>query len=80
MSWEVWTMKSRISFFDGAVFKKNLTRFAPAWGLYTLCLLLGLLLMAGSGLEYWLPSNLGECIQIMPIINCGYAQQQAQGV
>lgn len=78
MSWEVWTMKSRISFFDGAVFKKNLTRFAPAWGLYTLCLLLGLLLMAESGLEYWLMNNLGECIQIMPIINCGYALVVAQ--
>lgn len=71
-------MKSRISFFDGAVFKKNLTRFAPAWGLYTLCLLLGLLLMAESGLEYGLMNNLGECIQIMPIINCGYALVVAQ--
>lgn len=71
-------MKSRTSFFDAAVFKKNLTRFAPAWGLYTLCLLLGLMLMAESGLEYWLASNLGECIQIMPIINCGYALVVAQ--
>lgn len=78
MSWEVWTMKSRTSFFDPAVFKKNLTRFAPAWGLYTLCLLLGLMLMAESDLEYWLPKNLGQCIQIMPFINCGYALVAAQ--
>lgn len=71
-------MKSRTLFFDPAVFKKNLTRFAPAWGLYTLCLLLGLLLMTDSGLEYWLLNNLGECIQIMPVINCGYALVVAQ--
>lgn len=33
-------MKSRISYFDGTIFKKNLTRFAPFWGLYTVCLIL----------------------------------------
>ena len=71
-------MKLRTSFFDFSVFKKNLTRFAPAWGLYTVAMLLGLLLMADSGLEYWLPANLGECIQLMPIINCGYALVVAQ--
>ena len=38
-------MKSRISFFDGTVFKKNLTRFAPVWGLYTVFLLLSILLI-----------------------------------
>lgn len=29
-------MKSRISFFNKTVFRKNFTRFAPAWGLFTL--------------------------------------------
>ena len=38
-------MKSRTSFFNGVIFRKNLTRFAPVWGLYTLCLLLGLMLV-----------------------------------
>ena len=33
-------MKSRTSFFNATVFKKNLTRFAPAWGLYTVLLVL----------------------------------------
>ena len=33
-------MKSRTSFFNGAVLKKDLTRFAPVWGLYTLGVLL----------------------------------------
>ncbi len=71
-------MKSRTLFFDTAVFKKNLTRFAPVWGLYTLCLLLGLMLMADSGLAYWFPENLGQCIRVMPVINCGYALVVAQ--
>lgn len=31
-------MKSRISYFDGTIFKKNLTRFAPGWVLYTVLL------------------------------------------
>ena len=36
-------MKSRTSFFNATVFKKNLTRFAPAWGLYTVFLVLAVL-------------------------------------
>ena len=71
-------MKSRTSFFDKTVFRKNLTRFAPVWGLYTLCLMLALMLMAESGLEYWLPANLAESLQVMPVINCGYALIVAQ--
>ena len=33
-------MKSKTSFFNGMVFRKNITRFAPVWAVYTLCLLL----------------------------------------
>lgn len=40
MSWEVWTMKSRTSFFDWTLLKKNVSRFAPAWALLTLALFL----------------------------------------
>ena len=36
-------MKSRTSFFNATVFKKNLTRFAPAWGLYTVILVLAVI-------------------------------------
>lgn len=42
MSWEVWTMKSRMSFFNPTLLRKNTGRFAPLWG----CLL-GLLLITG---------------------------------
>ena len=40
MNWEVLTMRSRASFFNGTLFKKNIRRFLPLWGLYTLALLL----------------------------------------
>ena len=33
MNWEVRTMQSRTSFFNGTLFRKNLTRFWPLWGL-----------------------------------------------
>lgn len=71
-------MKSRTSFFNGAAFRKNLTRFAPVWGLYTLCLLLGLVLLCESGVEYWLSAHLCECVQIMVPINLIYALVCAQ--
>lgn len=65
-------MKSRISFFNGAAFKKDLTRFAPVWLLYTVCLLLGLVMMADSGLDYWLSANTAGCISFMGLVNCAY--------
>ena len=42
MSWEVWTMKSKMSFFDPTLLKKNISRFAPAWAILTLALFLSL--------------------------------------
>ena len=36
MSWEVWTMKLKTSFFDWKLLKKNISRFAPAWALLLL--------------------------------------------
>ena len=33
MSWEVWTMKSKLSFFDPTLLRKNISRFSPAWAL-----------------------------------------------
>lgn len=71
-------MKSRISFFNPTAFKKNLTRFAPVWGLYTVCLFMGLFLMSNSGLHHWLFRNMADCIQFMAIVNLGYALICAQ--
>ncbi len=70
-------MKSRISFFNGAAFRKDLTRFSPLWGLYILCLMLGLLLMLGAGTDY-VHSDIGTCLELMPIVNLGYALLVAQ--
>ena len=33
MSWEVRTMQSKTSYFNATLFRKNLTRFWPLWGL-----------------------------------------------
>lgn len=66
-------MKSRTSFFNGVIFRKNMTRFAPVWGLYTLCLLLGMLLMLDRNIEYWFAANLASMCSGMAIVNLGYA-------
>ncbi len=42
MSWEVLTMQSKTSLFSPVLFRKNVTRFAPLWGI-----LLGVLLLSG---------------------------------
>ncbi len=65
-------MKSKISCCNGPVFRKNLTRFAPLWVLYTLCLLMGMVMLAESGMEYWFTSNLVTCINFMGLVNCCY--------
>lgn len=66
-------MQSKTSLFNGAVFKKNLTRFAPAWGLYTLCLILGMLtLYVNNGQEFWFAHRMGTLIQGMALINLVY--------
>ena len=65
-------MQSKISFCNGPVFRKNLSRFAPAWGLYTLALLLAFFLMGDSGLEYWFSANIATSMGFMGIVNLGY--------
>lgn len=67
-------MKSKTSFCNGTVLRKNLTRFAPVWILYTLCLLLGMAMMYFSDDDsFWFASNMGELIQYSSIINLIYA-------
>ena len=64
MNWEVRTMQSRTSFFNGTLFRRNLTRFWPLWGgasflgsLFPLAMLLQLVrdrgyFLAGDPLEF----------------------------
>ena len=66
-------MQSKTSCFNTAVFKKNLTRFAPVWGLYLLCLLMGITtLYVDDGREFWFASRMGELIKAMSLVNLGY--------
>ena len=74
-------MRSRTSCFNATIFKKNLTRFAPAWGLYTLCLVLGTLLVYSNGgtMKYWhFANNMTQMPQYMALINMAYAPVVAQ--
>ena len=69
-------MQSKTSFFNKTVFRKNLTRFAPAWGLYTLCLILGTLLIYSNGgtmKQFHFAANMAEMPQYMSLINLIYA-------
>ena len=70
-------MKSRTSFFDTAVLKKNITRFAPVWVLYLVLLMMVMGLMAqDSGV--WYASNMAESLLFMPALSFGYAAICAQ--
>ena len=65
-------MKSRTSFFNKTIFLKNLTRFAPAWGLYTVGALMGLILLIDDG-GNWMADNLVGVVTILCIITPIYA-------
>ena len=71
-------MKSKTSFFNKTVFKKNMTRFLPVTLLYTVCLLVGLALMYTQSVNYysnystvnfWFAHYMCQCLQYMGIVN-----------
>lgn len=70
-------MKSRISCFNATIFKKNLTRFAPCWGLYTVGALMGLILLVSDG-SRWMADNLITCVNVLCVITPCYAMLCAQ--
>lgn len=74
-------MRSKTSCFNSAVFKKNLTRFSPLWGLYTLCLTLGMVMTyqaGGTEKKFHFVENLSYIMQVMTIVNLVYAPLVAQ--
>lgn len=77
MSWEVRTMQSRISCFKTAL-RKDLTRFAPVWGGYTLCLMMGLLLILDMVDSLGPAQAFPNLLQLMPVINLFYALLTSQ--
>ena len=70
-------MKSRISCFKTAL-KKDLTRFAPVWGGYTLCLLMGLLMILDMVDALGPAQAFPALLQLMPVINLFYALLTSQ--
>ena len=75
-------MQSKTSCFNRAVFRKNLTRFAPVMALYTLLLMLMLLMaqnQSGTNTpEYYFLNQVDGVIQLMGPINLIYAALMAQ--
>ena len=71
-------MKSRISFFNGTVFKKNITRFAPVWALYSVFLLMLMVLLAIDNNSFYFASNVANSITPFAIVNLCYALVCAQ--
>lgn len=71
-------MKSRTSSFNPTVFKKDLTRFAPAWAVYLIILLLGLVTMMSENHAYYRITYIEDAVTIMSWINLIYAAVVAQ--
>ena len=66
-------MQSRTSFFNAAVFRKNLTRFAPAWAIYTAGCMLVILNLIDAGKPSMRAEFLGNSLTLMAVANLGYA-------
>ena len=62
-------MKSRTSFFNTTVLRKDITRFAPVWGLYTIGLLLFLLVPNLNWDSMDAADVMGSCISTMALVN-----------
>lgn len=71
-------MKSRISSFNPTVFRKDLTRFAPAWGAYLIVLILVLISMSDISYSYYRVQNVQTAINLMAWANLIYAAVVAQ--
>ena len=61
-------MKLKTSFFNGAVLKKDITRFAPAWGIYTVLSLLYVILLWNDNFY-----EVTGTFQFMATVNLVYA-------
>ena len=72
-------MKLRTSCFNKAIFRKDMTRFAPVGALYTLCLIAGLMLMAGdrNAYPYYFANSMVVSTQYMALVNLCYGALMA---
>ena len=65
-------MKSRTSFFNPTAFKKDLTRFAPVWVLYTVVLFMILTVVMIDDAEYYRAASLADSLGFMALLNLCY--------
>lgn len=72
-------MQSKTFFFNKTLYKKNLIRFSPVMVVYTLCLILGMTMMymdsrsSYTVVSFWFAHYMGQCIQIMGLVNLFFA-------
>ncbi|MBQ8237380.1 MAG: hypothetical protein IJZ39_04465 [Oscillospiraceae bacterium] len=72
-------MKSRTSLFNPAAFRKDVTRFAPAWVLYTVGLFMILtVVMVDTDHEYYRADQMAQSISFMAFINLCYGLLNGQ--
>ena len=71
-------MKLRTSFFNPTVFKKDLTRFAPTWVLYSVGLFMVLAAVMSNTYSYHSARNLAETTVFFAFINLGYGLLNGQ--
>ena len=71
-------MKSRISFFDKAILRKDITRFAPLWAIYLIGGLLVMLMVQSGRPSSHVARTLAQTIGPFSVINLVYALLCAQ--
>ena len=71
-------MKLRTSFFNPTVFKKDLTRFAPTWVLYSVGLFMVLAAVMSNTYSYHSARNLADTTVFFAFINLGYGLLNGQ--
>ena len=66
-------MKSRTSFFNATLYRKNFTRFGPVWAIYSIILFLYFSVIAGMGSHYIRCLNGADMAICMSVVNLIYA-------
>ena len=69
-------MKLKTSFFNPTVLKKDITRFAPLWGIYFIGGLMVMLTVTGNSYDradYWAASVAAQSIGTLCVVNLVYA-------
>ena len=71
-------MKLKTSFFDKTVFRKDIFRFAPLWGLYFIGGMMVMLTISDSNTAQYAANYVGQTIGLLSVVNLIYAGLAAQ--